>query len=106
VIDQPAAYVTDDYAVLLASVAAGDVLFVHDVLTDSDAVKDLAVEVRVVAEDAFEASTEIGAAAHDDRASRVFHHAVGGVAGDEAVDVALVVCLDMGFYGIVHRNRF
>jgi hypothetical protein len=51
VIDEPAFDVTDHDAALVASIPAGDVLLIHDVLADSRTVKDLTVELRVLPED-------------------------------------------------------
>jgi hypothetical protein len=103
VVDHAVADVTDDYAVLLASVAAGDVLLIHDVFTDARAVKDLAVEFRVLVEDGSEACAEIGMATGHDSSLAIFNDAVWRKARDKAIEVTFVVRLYVRIHGIVHR---
>ena len=77
VIDHATADVVDHNAVLLAAIAAGDVLLVHNVFADPRAVQDFAMELRVLAEDASEVSAEVSMPSCEDDASRVLHDAVG-----------------------------
>jgi hypothetical protein len=95
VVDETAPDVADDDAVLVAADTAGDVLLVHDVVTDLRPVNDLAVEAGAAIEDPAEVRAEILMAACEDRASRVFDHTVGREAGDEPIQVSLVVCADV-----------
>jgi hypothetical protein len=95
VVDHTTADVTHDGAVLVAADPAGDSLLVHDVVTDLRPVNDLAVEAGALIEYPAEVRAQIPVALCEDRASRVFDHAVGREAGDEPVEVSLVVCPDV-----------
>jgi hypothetical protein len=77
VIDHTTADVADHDAVLLATIAAGDVFLVHDVFADPRAVNDLAVKLRILVEDASEASANVCMPSCHDHASRVLHDAIG-----------------------------
>ena len=77
VIDRATADVANHDAVLLAAIAAGDVLLVHDVFADPRAVNDFAVKLRVFVENACEASAEGCMASCHESASRVLDDAVG-----------------------------
>jgi hypothetical protein len=77
VIDRATADVANHDAVLLAAIAAGDVLLVHDVFADPRAVNDFAVKLRVFVENACEASAEGCMASRHESASRVLDDAVG-----------------------------
>ena len=94
-VDHTTADVTDNDAVLVAADSAGDFLLVHDVVTDLHRVDDLAVEAGALVEDPAEVRAQIPVALCEDRALRVFDYTVGREAGDEPVEVSLVVCPDV-----------
>jgi hypothetical protein len=77
VIDHATAHVANHDAVLLATIAAGDVLLVDGVFADPCAVNDFAVKLGVLVEDASEASAEGCMPSCHESASRVLDDAVG-----------------------------
>ena len=76
-VDHATADVADDYAVLLTPYTTGDVLLVHDVLTQLSPVKDLTVKIWTLVEYLSKAITELRMAPHEESALRIFDHAIG-----------------------------
>jgi hypothetical protein len=75
-VDHATADVADHYAVLLTTDPPGDVLLVHDVVTNPSPVKDLTVKIRTLVEDLSKATTEIRMAPDEDSALRIFDYTI------------------------------
>jgi hypothetical protein len=93
---------TDDNAVPITADTARDLLLVNDIVADPSPVKDLAVELGTVGKHSSEALAEILVAVRDDGALRILDHTVRREAGDEALEVALVVRVDVLVDGVAH----
>jgi hypothetical protein len=102
VVDQATAEVADDNAVLVTTDTTGDSLFVHDVVANLRSVNDLTVEVGALVEYPAEVRTKIRMAPRENTALRIFDHAVHREAGDEALEVTLVVGQDVLIDRIAH----
>lgn len=75
-VDHAAADVADHDAVLIAADAAGDSFFVHDVLADTCAMDDLAVQPWTCVEDPFEVSAQLFMAARNNGSASVLDDTV------------------------------
>src|SRR5215211_3247875 len=77
-----------------------DAFLIDDVLPDADSCCDLGAQVRGTSEELAVCGTHRVVALHGDRAGSVLDHRVGGVAGEEGVDVSAVVGVDLALDGI------